>query len=363
MKISQFIFLSIFASIFLIACSDDEETVVDRVEVQIPENFTIDIPNSISNNQNGSLSGRMEGDGDGIIEGNEIYEAVPYFIHLGEEASKIVEVIFPVATVLELANVSSVTYTSDEDGREKRTDLTNNVNRGGKSYTYELTTYDVLDNAQGLQMFWNVNPVEGVAILRPYDLNRSGDANPPAIIKIEYSEVSANYEATMIVSVSGIDPVVDGLDNLKLWAGRNGDVVDVIGNSNHPDLILFDENFSGGRNYAFVGRGNEVTDLGVINLALPPSNVTTNDILDSYSVYSVLFNEIDGLVGDFLTQQQIDDILAETSSPAFFNELGFITSGLENQPSGFTNEFIDISNLTPFIPNDIKTQQVAFINN
>ncbi|MEQ8926138.1 MAG: hypothetical protein RLO81_10020, partial [Fulvivirga sp.] len=156
----------------------------------------------------------------------------------------------------------------------------------------------------------------------------------------------------------------DGLDNLKLWAGRNGDVVDVVGNSNHPDFVLFDPNFTGGRNYAFVGRGDESSDIGVINLALPPSSVTTDNILTEYSVYNVLFEEIESVAGGFFSAEEIDDILEEANSPAYFNATqGFITSGADNQPAGFTDEFTNLNNLRPFVPNEIRTLEVQFITN
>ncbi|QSE96100.1 hypothetical protein [Fulvivirga lutea] len=358
--------ISLFSILILFtysSCDDEEENTV-ATEIVVPENFTVDIPSSISTDANGGLTGRTEGDGDGIIEGNEIYQAVPFFIFIGEESARIIELIFPIAAALEQQNVQTLIYTSDDDGRDKEVTINRNVTRGGKEYAYELTTFDVLDNAQALQMLWNTEPIEGIAIISPYQIDHTDDSEPDALLRIDYSEDDPDYEATMTVYISGIDPEVDGLDNLKLWAGRNGNVVDVVGNSNHPGFVLFDANFTGGRNYAFVGRGDETTDIGVINLALPPSNVTTNNILTEYSVYNVLFGEIDAVAGGFFTPEEIDDILAEANSPAYFNDVqGFITSGLDNQPAGFSNEFIDLSNLTPFVPNDIRTLEVQFIIN
>ena len=354
--------MSISLFLFIISCNEEEETV--NAEIEIPQSFSVDIPPSISSNANGALSGKLDGDGDGLIEGNDIYQAVPFFIFIGEESARIVEYIFPIAAELEQQNIESLTYVSDDDGRAKEVTINRNVTRAGKSYAYELTTFDVLDNAQALQMLWNVSPVEGVAIISPYNIDHTDDSNPNALLRIDYTEDDPNYEATMTVSISGIDPGVDGLDNLKLWAGRNGDIVDVVGNSNHPGFELFDPNFTGGRNYAFVGRGDEALDIGVINLSLPPSSVNTNDVLDIYSVYNVLFAEIENATSGLLTTQQIDDILAEANSPAYFNDAqGFVTSGLDNQPSDFTNQFIDLSNLNPFVPEDIRTLQVEFISN
>ncbi|MEQ9008903.1 MAG: hypothetical protein RLP12_13525, partial [Ekhidna sp.] len=52
---------------FLVACSNDDEV---PSKIDIPTNFSVDIPQSISANA-GGLNGRVSGDGDGVIEGNE----------------------------------------------------------------------------------------------------------------------------------------------------------------------------------------------------------------------------------------------------------------------------------------------------
>ena len=42
----------------------------------------------------------------------------------------------------------------------------------GQTWEYQLTTTDE-DGGKALQVFWNNNPVKGISILQPYNINRS----------------------------------------------------------------------------------------------------------------------------------------------------------------------------------------------
>ncbi len=343
--------------VFLANCGSDDSS--DPFSVTIPDDFTVDIPSSISSNT-GDLSGRSDGDGDGIIEGNEIYESLPGFIYVGEQAAKIIEFVLEVGAGLELAGVNTFTFTGDADQRDKRLDIVENVTKGGVTYEYEMTMVDVENEEQALQLLWNTDPVEGIGILNPYQIERSGDNDPGTFVKIEYSENHEVYEATMLVTISGLEVTNNGdIDNMAMFVGKIGDEIDVIGNSNHPNLIIVDETFTGGRNYAFVGRGSEALDIGVVKLALPPSSVTTNDVLETYSVFSVLEGEIQSF--GITDQAIIDQILQEAHSPAYFDEYGFITSGVGNKPGNFTDAFVDLTGLSPFVPNEVKNLSLGFI--
>ncbi len=341
-----------------VSCSSDDEL---KSSVDIPTNFSVDIPTPISSNT-GTLSGRTSGDGDGVIEGNEIYESVRYFIYFGEQSAEILELTLVVGAALEQQNIRSYTFTSDDDNREKRIDLIEGVSRGGVSYEYELTMVDTENDERALQLLWNTDPaVSGVAIMQPYNFDRTGsDVDADAFFRIDYTEDHVDYDEAMTVSIAGVEPIENGdLDNLKMFVGRKGDIVEVMGNSNHPSVIISDENFTGGRNYAFVGRGDESTDLGVVKLALPPSSTSTADVLDDYSVFAVLEGEIQA--AGISDQNVIDAILAEALAPAYFDNNGFITSGPNNKPASFSDEFIDLTGMNPFVPNDIKNLAISFI--
>lgn len=342
---------------FLIACSNDEE-IPSRID--IPSQFSVDIPKSISDNA-GGLNGRISGDGDGVIEGNEIYESLRGFIKIGEGSAEIIEFTLVVAAALEVQNVRSYTFVSDDDGREKKVDLTEGVTRGGTAYEYEMTMVDTENDEMALQLLWNTNPVQGVGILKPYNIDRTENTDAlDAFVRIDYSEDDATYDATMTVSIAGLETPQNGdIDNLKMFVGKKGDIVDVMGNSNHPNIVIIDEDFTGGRNYAFVARGDESTDLGVAKLALPPSSTTTDDVLVTYSVFAVLEAEINAVAD--LDQDTIDEILAEAHSPAYFNNNGFITSGTDNKPASFDAAFVDLTGMNPFVPNDVKNLTIDFI--
>ncbi|MTI21816.1 hypothetical protein E1176_12360 [Fulvivirga sp. RKSG066] len=164
----------------------------------------------------------------------------------------------------------------------------------------------------------------------------------------------------MAVSISGLNIENNGdINAMKMFVGKNGDVVEIMGNSNHPDVAIIDEQNPISRNYAFVGRGDEVADLGVVKLALPPSDVDTDDVLVDYSVYAVLDAEIKA--AGYNDQAVIDDILRDALSPAYFNAAGFIASGEENKPASFSDEFVDLSGMKPFVPVAVRDLEVTFI--
>lgn len=350
--------IAILSSLLLLSyCSDDDAT--ELLPADVPDTFTIDIPSSISS-ATGDLSGRADGDGDGYIEGNEIYESLRGFIYIGETSAEILEFVLEVGAGMELAGVRTFTFTGDADGREKRIDITENVSRGGLSFEYEMTMVDTENDEQALQLLWNTNPVAGVAILNPYQIERDNSMDADVFLQINYSEDVTGYDAVMQVAISGLPAVDNGdIDNMALFVGKNGDQIDVIGNSNHPNLIIVDDTFTGGRNYAFVGRGDETLNIGVVKLALPPSSTDTNDVLDMYSVYSVLEGEINSV--GITDQAIIDGILAEAHSPAYFDSSGFLTSGVDNKPSNFSDTFVDLTGLSPFVPNEVKNLSIGFV--
>jgi len=352
------LFLALLSLTLLMNCEPEEET---APVVDVPSTFSVDIPPSLSSATASGIGGRVDATNE-TIEGEDIYEALRYYIYLGEQSAEILEFVLVIGSTLNEGNVVSVTFPSDDDFREKRIDITNDVVRGGVEYAYEMTMVDTENEDMALQMLWNTNPVEGIAILNPYNLDRSEDANPEAFYRIDYTEANPSFEEAMTVYISGAEvEEVGDPDNLIMFAGRNGDIVEVIGNSNHPDLTIIDPDYTGGRNYAFVARGDESTDLGVVNLWLPPSDVTTNDFEagDQYSVYQVLEAEIEAVAD--LEQEVIDAILAEALSPAYFNNAGFITSGADNKPESFSDAFVNLTGNTPFVPNDVQNLSIGFI--
>jgi hypothetical protein len=152
----------------------------------------------------------------------------------------------------------------------------------GQMWEFQLTITDADsegndDGGKALQVFWNRHPMKGIAILKPYNIDRLNSADMgDAMFRIDYNEDDLFYDATMMVYAAGL-PMPSPLENpfalksLKMFAGKKGDIIDVYGNSDHPNAILISG--TPGFNWAFVAAGNDVKDLGVAEVGLPPSNL------------------------------------------------------------------------------------------
>jgi hypothetical protein len=338
-------------------------------ENSIPTNFKVEIPNSISNiSQNKSAKVDEMG-------GDEIYQHLRFFIAVGESGATLVQEIMRAIAKYDLSKAMTFSYTSDEDGRTKNITVIENVEFEGQTWMYQLTMTDVMseqDEKQGvgLQVFWNNNPVEGIAILYPYNINRQdvSDAWRKGMFKIEYSETGENgYEQSMIVSVADL-PVefsdVYALKNIKMFVGRNGDFVDVFGNSAHPNATFY--NSSKGFDWAFVASGNQTSDLAVAEVGLPPYLLNESSrtvLLGDYSIHTVFTN----LISEWWLEEhgtEIDSLslaayLENAEAPGFFNQNGFIASG--TAPVADYNPLVEnIQSLAPYNPFDISELNIQF---
>ncbi|RLD71219.1 MAG: hypothetical protein DRJ10_19625 [Bacteroidetes bacterium] len=158
------------------------------------------------------------------------------------------------------------------------------------------------------------------------------------------------------------------MDNLKMFVGKSGDIVDVYGNSNHPDAYLFlDE--PKGFNWAFVAVGNDATNIGVAEVGLPPSTLDETSravLLDDYSIKNIFTEQITEWV--FIEYPNADSVavallveqhLADSQAPGFFNSDGFVQGGVS--PSNDYNELVgNIEKLAPYKPLDVSTLKIEF---
>lgn len=133
---------------------------------------------------------------------------------------------------------------------------------------------------------------------------------------------------------------------LKMFAGKKGDIVDVYGNSNHPNANLFDETKKG-FNWALASYGNENSDIGVAEVCLPASMFSSTDrnvILGYNSLHAVFNNE---LIALGYPQPDIVVYLAQTQTSGYFSNNVFFN--LETSP-GSSFEAIEASmqELTPY---------------
>ncbi len=359
MKKISLILTVIFAlSIMLTSCKKDKEVIKADI---IPQNFKVDIPSSISNSSKANKSDNLDG--------GEIYGHLTTFIAVGENSAEIVESIMRTIREYDLDQAMSFSYTSDDDGRTKSVVIVENSTFEGQSWEYQLTTTDE-DGGKAMQIFWNNSPVKGISIFNPYNFNRSetdewSDEN--TMYRIDYSEAGTYYDAEMTVYISGLklpdNTIGDNrfaMETLKMFAGKKGDIVDVFGNSNHPNATLFDEN-TVGFNWAFAAAGNEASDIGVAEVGLPPSNLNSTDravILGQYSIHDVFYNE---LIAEGYSQTEIDIYLVNTNPPGYFTNDGFLIAGT-SPGSSYDAIQSSMENLTPYNPVTVSNLTISFKN-
>jgi hypothetical protein len=265
----------------------------------------------------------------------------------------------------------SLSFESDEDGRTKNLVVTENPSFEGENWDFMLTITDAMsesepDGGKGLQIFWNRYPIKGIAIIKPFNTNRDEDQEfEEGIFRIDYSEGGEHgYENHMIVSIANLEtasPLEDpfSINALKMFAGKEGDIIDVYGNSNHPNAKFFTEDV--GFNWAFVASGSESKDIGVAEVGLPPSNLdepNKKTLLDYYSIKNVFTREIYEL-WPTINQHNVDAYLHNTGAPGYFADHGFVSGG-ESPGEEYNDLEFRLSLLSPYNPKEISNLTINF---
>jgi hypothetical protein len=339
--ISLVVMVGLLFSIFMTSCENNPK--VTTQEDLLPKSFSVQVPSSISNSaaasQGGRKGGRIKADS---LGGNEVYLNLNTFIAVGAGASLIVDGVIDGIRKYHIDRLLSLSYVSDDDNRTKNLIVTSEVSFEGKTWDYQLTITDgdaegQADGGKALQIFWNKQaPIAGIAIIKPYNCNRKKDGNAPdAVFRIDYSEAGdLGYDKQMEVQISGLplaNPLQDpySVNTLHMFVGKKGDVVDVFGNTNHPNAILFSG--TPGFNWAFVASSNDAKNIGVAEVGLPPSKLDSKDrkvLLKDYSIKNVFTREIT-LIWPAIDQTLLATYLKNTSAPGYFNSAkGFISAGV-----------------------------------
>jgi hypothetical protein len=357
----------LFALFFTIAgCKkDDEKTGSKTTTESLPENVVIDIPTAIS----ADLVTTKSGMANDTIKGGDVYNHLRTFIRVGEQSAELVGDIMKAIRKYGLNKPMEFTFTGDDDGREKKCIIVENTSFNGKDYKLKLTLTD--SSQYAMQVLWNTSPVEGIAILNPYQINHN-ELNTGALYMLEYGENTITpYEKHMIVSITGIPVIgVYGLDNLKLFVGKTGNILDIYGNSNHPHAMFFDTNRTDGASYSFTAHADQAKGIAVVNLALPGTSLNTvNRIFEDYSISKVLETEMHTIWDPMaegnpiklaIIDAAIDKLLVHAQLPGYFDSTGYLGCGPGNKPTGFSDEFVDLSGLTPYIPKAIRDLKIEF---
>lgn len=359
--------LFLMTSVFYYSCEPQADLPKPETSI-LPERFGVDIPNSLSSEYSAS-NGRVA-DID-TLKGNDIYQHLNLFIHLGEGAAELVGEIIHGLRIYNINKPMSLSFESDDDGRTKNLVVIENPSFDGENWDFMLTITDAmseseLDGGKGLQIFWNRYPIKGIAIIKPYNTNREKHPEfEEGIFRIDYSEGGEHgYENHMIVSIANLqtaNPLEDpfSMNALKMFAGKEGDIIDVYGNSNHPNATFFTDEV--GFNWAFVASGSESKDIGVAEVGLPPSNLDEpgkQTLLDYYSVKNVFTREIYELWPN-IDQGSIDAYLYNTGAPGYFSNHGFVSGG--ESPGEEYNELESrLRLLNPYNPKEISNLTIEF---
>jgi hypothetical protein len=357
-------------SMLFTSCESNPE--VTSKKDLLPQTFSVDIPSSISNSDvsgGRKANGRMRGDS---LKGNDMYRHLGTFIAIGEGAAKLVEGFIHGIRRHNIDRVMTMTFIGDDDGRVKNLVVNADVEYEGTTWDYQLTVTDAdsegePDGGRALQIFWNAAaPIKGIAIIKPYNCDRPKNQDAPdAIFRVNYSEEgSLGYDKHMEVLIAGFpfgnalqEPF--GVNSIRMFVGKKGDVVDVFGNSNHPNAVLF----SGepGFNWAFVAAGNDTKNLAVAEVGLPPSTLDTDDrevILKEYSIINVFTNNITE-VWPGIDPQLLASYLAETAAPGYFDHDGFISGGI-SPGTDWDEMTARLKDLTPYNPKEVAELSVTF---
>ncbi|MFC2098141.1 hypothetical protein ACFLSP_00215 [Bacteroidota bacterium] len=367
MKNLGFYFLSalITGSLFFAGCTLDDTPEIKDGSI-LPETFAVDIPDALSHEGGKKSAAEID-----TLKGNDVYELLRFYIRVGEFGAEIVGDIIKAIHIYEINKPMEVTFESDDDGRVKHLVVVEESEYDGHTWEFQLTITDVdsesnNDGGKALQVFWDRFPVRGIALIKPANIDdMNAQEMGEAMFRVDYSEDNPFYDATMMVYVAGL-PMPTPLEEpyamkaMKMFAGKKGDIIDVFGNSDHPNAILI----SGqpGFNWAFVASGNEVRDLGVAEVGLPPSNLdepSRNKLLGYYGLSQVFEREIKAVWGGLVPQSVIDAYLVNAEAPGYFDNHGFVAAG--TSPGSEYDELDSrLPDLSPFNPKEIGNLSLEF---
>ena len=202
----------------------------------LPESFNVDIPSSISTNNSSLRVTNTD-----TIKGNDIYSNLRTFIAVGKGSALLVQDVIIAIRANHIDKPMSLSFTSRDDSRVKNVVVVSNADFDNSTWEFQMTVTDAEsesnpDGGKAIEVFWNRNPVKGIAVMKPYNMNRNNTwASDTVLVRVDYSEAGeSGYDKQMIVTLTDLPLALPATNPysmraLRMFVGKNGDNVDVYG--------------------------------------------------------------------------------------------------------------------------------------
>ncbi len=354
---------------FAIGCKNNQATENTSI---LPGVMEINIPSSI-NSAEQEKSALAD-----TVKGSQLYNYMRYFIHIGAVAANTVQRIIDNIRKFNINQPMNFSYTSEMDGRVKNVKVQANQTFGTQTFQFCMTITDAQkehnpDGGVAAKIYWNRQPVEGIAIIKVANLDCKYDSLfAGTMYRVDYTENPSQtdgYDAKMTVYITGLpcDSVHRfSVRNLKMVVLRKDNIVDVYGNSEHPYAWILLPRQRNGIDWAFVASADAQGNIAAVEVGLPPSYLNSSErsvLLGQYSLYNVLFDEVYNYVkerfGITPDSTWVAGLLNDAKSPAFFNSQGFKVAGTAPD-SHYQMLVSNLNSLCPFNPEQIHSMRITF---
>ena len=364
--VTEFIFL--LFSLLFVGCGRNEEP-IPEVEGILPVTFSIDIPDALSQSES-DLKSITEIDS---LPGHLMYRYLTNFISVGETGAEYTERIIDLISTYQIDKPLILSYESDDDHSVKNLVVIENSEFEGITWEFQMTITDAdsegnPDSGIGMQFFWNRDPVKGIAIIKPSNLDNINNKHKKDVMyRIDYSEGGEfGYDRHMIVTADSLPMLPASAKNyamktMKMFVGKKGNIVDLFGNSVNPDAFFFTKEVGIGYNWAFVASANDIEDIGVVEVGLPKNDLDETSravLLDTFAMRKVLTHALmiskPNMPPDVVNKQ-----LANTEAPGYFDSYGFVQAG-KRPNEKYAELDIRLTDLCPYNPIEIRDLNIYF---
>lgn len=364
--VTEFIFL--LFSLVYIGCDRTDEPRPEAENI-LPVTFSIDIPDALSRDESVTKSAF----GIDTLPGDLMYRYLTNFISVGETGAEYVEHVIDAISTYEINKPMILSYESDDDNRVKNLAVIENSEFDGIIWEFQMTITDADsegndDGGIGMQFFWNRDPVKGIAIIKPANLDLINNKHKKNVMyRIEYSEGGeSGYDAHMIVSVDSLPMLPASAKNyamktMKMFAGKKGNIIDLFGNSVNPDAFFFTKDVGIGYNWAFVASANDIENIGVAEVGLPKNDLDETSravLLDTNSMRNVLTQAIH-VWNPHMPPDVVNSKLANTEAPGYFDSYGFVAAGVRPHEK-YAELDVRLPDLCPYNPIEIMDLNISF---